>query len=269
MQAVCRQFFELTNSPFSKGMESERLYMTEGHEEALGRLNYVADENKFAILTGECGTGKTTLLRKLRDSLDDKRFDFLYLSDSQLTPRHFYNGLLSQLGREGSFYRGDAKRKLHQEIELIHGVKRRDIVIVVDEAHLLDKEMLEELRFLLNFKMDSENPLTLILSGQTELEEILDKKSSEAIRQRIDLCCRLSPLSLSESYEYIKCHMAYAGAKDEIFLESAVKVIYGYSSGLARLINKACVSCLMYATIKKNHTIDDVMAKEVIETELK
>jgi len=101
----------------------------------------------FAVLTGDCGTGKTTVIRKLRDSLDDSKFLVLYLADSKLTPRCFYKGLLEQLGCESKFYHGDAKRQLHHEIELMKGIHGIRPVVIVDEAHLLDREMLEEVRF--------------------------------------------------------------------------------------------------------------------------
>lgn len=87
----------------------------------------------------------------------------MYLADSKLTPRHFYKGLLEQLGCEAKFYRGDAKRQLHREIELMQGIHHLQPVVILDEAHLLDKEMLEEVRFLLNFRMDSKSPMALIL----------------------------------------------------------------------------------------------------------
>jgi type II secretory pathway predicted ATPase ExeA len=263
------EHFGLVKNPFCKEIPGDSLFLSEASEEISSRLNYVANQNLFAVVTGECGTGKSTLLRRLRDCLDDKKFDFFYLTDSKLTPRHFYNGILAQMGKDGAFYRGDARRILHQEIEMIHNVRNRKIVIVVDEAHLLDREMLDELRFLLNFKMDSHSPLSLILSGQSELEEILEKKSSTAIRQRIDFCCRLSPLNMDETGSYIERHLAYAGAENPIFMDTAVKIIYGYSSGLPRLINKACTNCLMYAYVKKQDTIDGVMAKDVVEIELK
>ena len=123
----------------------------------------------FAILVADAGMGKTTLLRKFRDELQGDNFQVLYLADSKLTPRHFYNGLLEQLGCETRFYRGDARKLLHHQIEIMRGIGHRKLVVIVDESHLLSKEMLEEICFLLNYHMDSENPLTLILSGQTEL----------------------------------------------------------------------------------------------------
>ena len=103
-------FYECTRTPFSREIPTEELYPSGMLEETLGRLRYAAANQLFAVLTGDCGTGKTTTVRKLKDSLDDSKFILLYLTDSQLTPRHFYNGLLSQLGREGAFYRGDARR---------------------------------------------------------------------------------------------------------------------------------------------------------------
>ncbi|MDR2458354.1 MAG: AAA family ATPase, partial [Clostridiales Family XIII bacterium] len=116
------KFFQFKETPFSKGIPTEKLFMSEGQEEALMRLKYVVENNMFAVITGECGTGKTTVLRMLKDELDEKKYSFIYLTDSKLTPRHFYNGVLKQLGCEGAFYRGDCRRLLHQEIEIINAL---------------------------------------------------------------------------------------------------------------------------------------------------
>jgi type II secretory pathway predicted ATPase ExeA len=262
-------YYGFANTPFCKGLSSSRSFLADTQEEALSRLKYVAENRLFGIVTGECGTGKTSVIRRLNESLDAKKYDFLYVADSKLTPRHFYNALLTQLGRDGSFYRGDCRRKLHQEIELIHGLRHRELVIVTDEAHLLDAEMLEEVRFLLNYKMDSESPLALILSGQPELEDKLEKRSSMAIRQRIDIRCRLAPLTLTETGEYVAHQLRYAGSNAQIFLESAIKEVFAYSVGSARLINKVCSSCLMYGLAHEQKVIDGSMVKEVIESEFK
>jgi general secretion pathway protein A len=163
------EFYGLSNIPFSRDIPSTRIYQPVMLEEILGRLNYAAQRQLFAVVTGDCGTGKTTTIRMLKDSLDPAKYMVLYLADSKLTPRHFYKGLLAQLGVEAMFYRGDAKRQLHHEIELMRGIQHLQPVVIVDEAHLLDREMLEEVRFLLNFKMDSQSPMALILVGQSEL----------------------------------------------------------------------------------------------------
>src|SRR5690554_3368716 len=160
-------------------------------EEILGRLEHAAKRQLFAVVTGDSGTGKTTTIRRLKNNLDTSSFMVMYLADSKLTPRHFYKGLLEQLGCGSKFYRGDAKRQLHREIELMRGIHHLLPVVIVDESHLLDREMLEEVRFLLNFKMDAESPMALILVGQSELWDKLQLQTYAAIKQRIDLQCKL------------------------------------------------------------------------------
>ncbi|GIO43811.1 hypothetical protein J41TS4_35690 [Paenibacillus apis] len=161
-------FYGLSRAPFSWDMPTGELYESVILEETLGRLSYAAQRQWFAVVTGDCGTGKTTI-RRFTEVFEPATYKVLYLSDSKLTPRHFYKDLLEQLGCESKFYRGDAKRQQHREIELMRGIHRLQSVVVVDEAHLLDREMLEEVRFLLNFKMDAQSTMALILVGQSEL----------------------------------------------------------------------------------------------------
>lgn len=261
-------FYECSKTPFSREMPTSELYPSGLQEETLGRLKYTAENQLFAVLSGDCGTGKTTMIRKLKDALDERKYMLLYITDSKLTPRHFYNGLLAQLGHEGAFYRGDARRKLHNEIELIRGLRNLLIVVVVDEAHLLDKEMLEELRFLLNFKMDAMSPLALILAGQSELWNRLELKSFTAIRQRIDIRCRLSPFDRAETGSFITRQLQYAGIQKDIFTDAAIGEIFNFSSGAPRLINKLCTNCLIYGATMKHRLIDDHMVRLVIDGEM-
>lgn len=261
-------FFEFKHTPFARDIPTDQLYNSAMSEEIAGRLEHAAKRQLFAVLTGDCGTGKTTTVRLLKNSLDKNAFMLLYLADSKLTPRHFYKGLLEQLGCEAKFYRGDAKRQLHREVELMKAVHCLNPVVVVDEAHLLDREMLEEVRFLLNFKMDAQSPLALILVGQSELLEKLKLQAYAAIRQRIDLQCRLPHYDRSDVESYIKCHLAYSGTEQQIFSEAAVDEIYRFSNGAARLINKVCTHCLLYGAQNGRRIIDDHMVKLVIDGEL-
>lgn len=265
---VFEVFYECSKTPFSREIPTADLYPSGMLDETLGRLQYAAEHQLFAVLTGDCGTGKTTTVRKLKDTLDESKYLLLYITDSKLTPRHFYNGLLAQLGQEGAFYRGDARRKLHNEIEVIRGMRKLLLVVVVDEAHLLDREMLEEVRFLLNFKMDAMSPLTLILVGQSELWNRLELKSFTAIRQRIDLRCRLSSLDRAETGGFITRQLQYAGVHKDIFTEAALNEIYNFSSGSPRLINKLCTNCLIYGATMKHRLIDDHMVRLVVDGEM-
>ncbi len=254
---MIEEFYDLKRTPFSRDIATEHLYLPVMIEEVLGRLSHAANRQMFTVVSGDCGTGKTTLIRRLKDNLDPARLKLMYLADSKLTPRHFYKGLLEQLGCEAKFYRGDAKRQLHREIELMRGIHNLQPVVVVDEAHLLDREMLEEVRFLLNFKMDAQSPMALILVGQSELRERLKRQNYAAIRQRVDLQCSLNHYDRSQTGEYIKQHLDYAGANSDIFSDGAVDSIFSFSGGTARLINKLCTHCLIYGAQNKLNIIDD------------
>jgi len=262
------QFYGFNRSPFTRDIPTDELYKSVMVDEMIGRLLYAAERQLFTVVTGDCGVGKTTMLRCFIDKLNASRFSALYLADSKLTPRHFYKGLLEQLGCEAKFYRGDAKRQLHKEIELMRRIHNLLPVVIVDEAHLLDKEMLEEVRFLLNFKMDSKSPMALTLVGQSELWDRLKLQSYAAIRQRIDLQCKLGYYDRSQAGEYVKRHLEYAGNDNEIFSDAAVDEIYRFSSGSARLINKLCTHCLLYGAQNGKRIIDDHMVKLVIQGEL-
>ena len=262
------KFHGLSRTPFSRDIPTDQLYRSIMLEETLGRLEYAAERQLFAVVTGDCGTGKTTTIRRFKDMLNPSKFTLMYLADSKLTPRHFYKGLLEQLGCESKFYRGDAKRQLHREIELMRGIHGLQPVVVVDEAHLLDREMLEEVRFLLNFRMDAQSPMSLILVGQSELWERFQLQAYAAIRQRIDLQCKLPHFDRAQVGEYVKQHLVYAGAERDIFSDGAVDEIFRFSSGAARLVNKACTHCLIYGAQNSNRIIDDHMVKRVVLGEL-
>ena len=261
-------FFDMTSTPFVRDIPTAALYESTYGVEILGRLSYAADRQLFAVLTADPGCGKSTMIRKFTQSLPGDSYVLLYLSDSKLTPRWFYKGLLDQLGIESKFYRGDAKRQLHKEIEIIRGVQKKKVVCVLDEAHLLDKETLEEFRFLLNFKFDSMSPMSLILVGQSELWEKMKLQRYAAIRQRVDLNCVLPHLDGAQTATYIQCHLDYAGCDHELFTEKAIDEIYRCSTGTMRIINRICEKSLMYACQQRKKLIDDHAVRYVIEHEM-
>ncbi len=212
-------FFKMKHTPFVRDIPADQLYESDAFKETLGRLCYVADRQMFAVVTADPGCGKSTLIRRFYSELPKEEYIILYLSDSKLTPRWFYKGLLDQLGLESRFYRGDSKRQLQQQIEIIRGVQHKKVVCILDEAHLLEKETLEEFRFLLNYKFDSTSPMALVLVGQTELwDNKLKLQRYAAIRQRIDMYCVLSHLDRSETDRYINSHMTYAGCSHEVLV---------------------------------------------------
>ena len=129
--------FMMKNTPFTRNVPPDRLYESAATNETLGRLSYAADRQLFAVVTADAGCGKSALIRKFVTSLPKDEYMFLYISDSKLTPRWFYKGMLDQLGIESKFYRGDAKRQFQKEVEIIRGVQGKKVVCILDEAHLL------------------------------------------------------------------------------------------------------------------------------------
>ena len=261
-------YFEMQHTPFTRNLPPESLYEPMFIGDVLGRLGYVADRQLFAVMTADPGCGKSTVLRKFAASLPSDQYVVLYLSDSKMTPRWFYKGLLEQMGLESRYYRGDARKQLHKEIEILRGVKKKQVVVILDEAHLLEKETLEEFRFLLNFSFDSVSPMALILSGQTELLDKLRLRRYDALRQRIDIFCSLPHLDRAETEEYIRSHLNYAACTRELFTDMAIDEVYKGSTGVSRMINRICEKSLMYASQQQKRLVDDHMVRFVVEHEM-
>jgi type II secretory pathway predicted ATPase ExeA len=259
-------FFQLSHTPFTRGLPPEQLMSTQAMQEVGARLDYAARDRRFAILTGAVGAGKSTALRAFLARLPVTSYTPLYVTDSQLTPRNFYHEVLWQLGVTPRFYRGDARRQLHRALQERDDAGKQP-VIVIDEAHLLGRAMLEEVRFLLNFDVDSRAPLALILAGQPELRSTLKLECFAAIAQRVHLRAHLAALTAAESARYIQHHLAQAGATGALFTEPALRIIHAFTGGLPRQLNNVCAACLLYAYGQNRQLIDDAIAKEVIDTE--
>ena len=166
------------------------------------------------------------------------------------------------------FYRGDAKRQMHKEIWQLIEEKGKTTAIIVDEAHLLSKEMFEEIRFLLNFKMDSYTPLSLILSGQTELRTTLGKQVYEAISQRVQVRYQLPSMDRKETEGYIAKPLENAGRDIGLLTDSTIDAIHEYTAGIARKINNVCTTSLMCVMRPKKRLVDDYIIRYVKEMEL-
>jgi len=267
---MIEQFFSFRQMPFERNIPVEHLYTTPKFDELLSRLDYAARNRKFSVVTGGVGVGKTTAVRKFAASLDRNSFRCIYIADSALTPRVFYWEVLTQLSADEkpSFYRSEGKRKMMDRFSCLAESAHIIPVIIIDEAHLLSASMLEEMRFLLNNDMDSQNPMSLIVVGQGELRGKLSKEVFEPITQRIDFRFSLVPFDRAQTQDYIHAHMRYAGETREIFTPSAVDAVFNFSAGVARKINKACSMALLYAAQKAMHSIDGGIIDFVAEQEL-
>jgi len=261
------EYFGFSGTPFGRDIPVMELMKSVYWNELVERLKHVAKHKEFGMFTGETGTGKTTALRRMTAELDKNRFRVLYVYDSDLTPRNFYVEVLHQLGYTPRFYRGDAKRQLTKALDEI-ACGGQIPVIVVDEAHLLSSEMLEEIRFLLNLEMDSKSSCSLVLIGQSELRSKLRLQIHQAIEGRVNMRYHLEAMNCEETVTYVRRHLKRVKCPREIFTDGALKVIHDYSGGTARKVNKVSHATLMAAASQKKQLIDDYLVHEVIVSEL-
>lgn len=265
---VVNKHFNFTSDPFSKGIDVDSLLITDTHQEILSRLEFCAEDQKFAVLTSGCGAGKTTILRKFINDIDKTKYEVFYISDSNLTPMSLYRQMLMQLGHDFRYYKGEAKNQLHKELEYLRNNINKKIILIIDEAHLAIKKTIEEIRFLLNFEMDSFSPLALILVGQNELLAKFNKEYFMAVKQRVEIVCKLPYLNEEQTEKYIRTHLTSVGCDEDIFTDSAVELIYKYSTGIPRNINNICNQSLLRCAIRKHKEVDSADIEYVYEHEI-
>src|SRR5919205_4460312 len=198
-------YFGFSENPFNLSPDPEFLYRSPQHEEALANLIYgVRSRKGFIVLTGEVGTGKTTMLECLRDYLDSQRVEFAFIFNSRLTPDQFFEMMAYDFDLQC-----DRKSKTSvlfalNQLLVEQAERGRTCVLIVDEAHNLDWDVLEEIRLLGNLENRQGKLLQIILAGQPELDRKLDAPNLRQLKQRILLRCNLQPFTLRDAVEYIE-----------------------------------------------------------------
>jgi general secretion pathway protein A len=242
-----KAYFGLTENPFNLSPDPEFLYRSPQHEEALANLIYgVRSRKGFIVLAGEVGTGKTTMLECLRDYLDSQRIEFAFIFNSRLTPDQFFEMIAYDFD-----LRCDRKSKTEVLFALnallIQQTERgRTCVLIVDEAHNLEWDVLEEIRLLGNLENRQGKLLQIILAGQPELESKLDAPNLRQLKQRIVLRCTLNPLTAEECIAYIDTRLARAGMPNQrVFPHDLMLEIHHRSRGIPRIINAICDNLLV------------------------
>lgn len=261
---MIRHFFEWSSTPFTKEIPVSQLYPSIAYKECLARLNYMAKTRSFGLVTGEIGAGKSTAIRALREGLDSTKYRFIYLCDSSLKPRDFYRELLHQFGVNPQHLRSEAKKQFERTVWDLYESQQKIAVIVIDEAHLLHGDMLQEIRFLTNFQIDSVSPLALIMVGQPELRATLQMRLFKPITQRMNIRYHVGGLELEETRSYIEHQLQVAGAQHPVFTKEAIDAIYAHTRGIAREVNNVCSACLLDAMLRKEKMVDGVHVARVL-----
>jgi len=244
-----RDFFGLQKLPFNLTPDPEFLYLPQKHREALAGLTYAVMERKgFVVLTGDAGTGKTTLMNSVLSRLPAERVESSFLLNPTLTPSEFLETVM--LDFDIPDVPGNKAQRLWKLQEFLARVHRQDryAVLVIDEAHKLSLELLEEIRLLGNDEGASEKFLQILLLGQSELDDLLDRRDLRQLKQRIALRLYIDPLTPPEIEQYIRVRWAKAGAQAAPpFGPDALARIAQWSQGIPRLINTLCDNSLLMA----------------------
>lgn len=247
-----RNFFGMNDSPFGTCPDPRFLYMTPQIQEALACLQYgIAARKGFVVMTGEVGTGKTTLLKTALSSFADQRIATAFVFNPRLDVLDFLEFVLADFCIP-STKRTKSGMLLQLNSWLIDRFGNGELcAIVVDDAQNLSWELLEEIRLLTNLETASEKLVQIVLSGQPELEQKLRNPRVRQLRQRISLWCRTRPLTSEETAAYIAKRLQIAGARQPVFSPEAVQLVHGCSRGIPRLINLVCEHALISAYVEQ------------------
>jgi general secretion pathway protein A len=260
-----KSFFGLKENPFNVNPDPRFLFFTNQIEETLTSLMYGIQTRKgFVTLTGEVGTGKTTLINRLLEWLHQRRARTAFLFNSRMNTNQLFDFILAEFD-----IACDSKSKSQQLMKLNHWLLDRyrmgeTVVLIVDEAQNLTFPVLEEIRLLTNLETSTEKLLQIVLSGQPELEERLRLPELRQLRQRIMLRCKTAQLTKEETHEYVNDRLKTAGATaGSIFSPQALDAIHLYSMGIPRVVNLLCEHALVNAYTENERPILPKVIEEV------
>ena len=263
------QYFGLKFSPFSKEIDFDQLYGSHDLKELESRLGYLQKTRGIGLVTGEPGCGKTTALRKYVSGLNPAYFKVCYFALSTVTVLEFYKGLAMELGEEPSHKKVSIFKQIQGVITNLYYERHITPVIILDEIHLVSNKILEDLRLLFNFKLDSQNPFLLILAGQPLIRNKMNLNINTPLRQRLTVKYFMYGLAPEEIQDYCITRLKCAGLHDDIFTPAALEGIYGITKGLPRLVNNLVTTCLIIAAGKKQQQInEDVVYQSQQELEV-
>jgi general secretion pathway protein A len=257
-------FFDLSEKPFAITPDPRYLYLSERHAEALAHLLYGINESGgFIQLTGEVGTGKTTVVRTLLSRVPHHA-DVAVILNPRVTPVEFLLTICEELGLSiADADRNSVKQMvdaLNQRLLAAHADGRR-IIVIVDEAQNLSAEVLEQVRLLTNLETPTQKLLQIILIGQPELRELLDRTELRQLAQRITGRYHLEPLSLEETRGYVRHRLRVAGAAEEIFTPSALTEVHRVAAGIPRVINVTCDRALLGAYTQETRKVTATLVR--------
>ena len=252
------QYFSLKFNPFTKELDERNVFMSKDSNELLSRLEYMKKTRGFFLLTAESGFGKTTLLRKFSAALNPGLFKICYSALSSLTVMDFYRGLVLRMGETPAYQKVRMFEQLQRLVSDCYYEKKITPIFIWDEAQALSNAVLEDLRMIFNFKMDSENPFIAVFAGNPNIRRKLQMSGNQGLRQRITGNYHMTGLSRAETADYVASRLALAGAPDtNIFTAAALESLFASTGGALRLVNNLAAASLTCACSRNLSVVDE------------
>lgn len=255
--------YGLEFNPFLKNSR-EILYTGNEYNEALFRLDYLARTKGFGLLTGSPGRGKTTVVRNWTAKLNPSLYKVIYTSLSTVTVNDFYRNLAVSLGAQAAYRKTENFHTIQDEITRLALDKKKTPVIIIDEANYVSNAVLNDLKILFNFEMDSRDRAVILLVGLPQLNNTLSLTIHEPLRQRIVMNYNLDGLTKEEGREYIERKLKGAGCSQPVFEDAAVEAILNAADGTARMISKLCNASLVIGNSRSLNMITAETAMQAI-----
>ena len=252
--------FNMTQNPFAEQPPIEWLLKDERIAQGLARLDYFANHGLLALILGQTGLGKSSLLRLFIHALQKNRCRPIYLHLTQLNATGFLRLIAAALGEEPKL----GKDRLFRQI--IERVRKADApaMLLIDEAHLIDPAALTDLRLLLSSAIDDTPPLKIVLCGQEPLRALIARASHEDLQNRISVRCHLHPLEKEQTHAYIDARVRQSGASDKLFEPEAKTALHEYAAGIPRQINNIATACLIHAQTKDANKITETLVNQTM-----
>jgi len=256
--------YGFTRMPFGRALAPQMLHRHAAHGEAVARIGWCLTERALGVITGEVGAGKTVAVRAALAGLDSSRTMVVYLGNPAVGARGLYAGIVTALGGTPHFHKASLIPQTSELLAAEEHERGRSVVVVLDEAHLLGVDPLEELRLLTNADMDSHSPFACLLVGQPTLRRRIKLGTFAALDQRIALRYAMTGMEAAETKTYLAHHLKLAGRTDTLFSDDASELIHQVSRGLPRAVNNLAVQALVAAFAANKSIVDESSARAAV-----
>jgi type II secretory pathway predicted ATPase ExeA len=259
-----QSYFGFTKIPFTKYMWASKMFDASAQRELIEGLNLWLETRGIALLYGPAGVGKSITLRRFKEALDQRRYDLFYLFNLRITPTGFLRSLCRILGLPLLYHQADLFDSVSTFLAQYEERSAKHPILIFDDGDGLSDSLLELLRLLANFSMDSEDRFSFILSGSQKLAIRLKQPQNEAFRQRIVFAHNLRGFTIEDARNYIRFHMERAEGPKQLFSDAAVQLIFHLAKGLPRVINQIALQAIIRAAIRRTDTIDENFLKQQV-----